>query len=333
MGFDTVGTPLLWGGFILFVLFMLALDLGVFNRKPHVISMKEAAIWSAVWIALAAVFNVGLYFLFGTDHALEFSAGYLIEKALAVDNIFVFLVIFRTFAVPANEQHRVLYWGVLGALVMRALFIFAGGAFLQRFHWAMYVFGGLLVVTGARLLLSKHDDEHPENNKILRWVTHILPATREYHGDNFTVVKEGKRYATPLLVALIAVEISDLIFAVDSIPAIFAVTTDPFLVFTSNIFAIMGLRSLYFLLAGVIDKFVYLKPALAVVLLFVGVKMSIVDLYKLPIVASLGVIVGILATAILASLWKQSATEKALQAGRSPEEAPAGPAEVTAVKR
>jgi tellurite resistance protein TerC len=311
VGFDTVGTPLLWIGFIVFVLFMLALDLGVFNRKPHEISWKEAAVWSCVWISLALLFNVGIYFLFGADHALEFTAGYLIEKALAVDNIFVFMVIFRAFAVPANEQHRVLYWGVLGALVMRAIFIFAGGAFLQRFHWAMYVFGGLLVVTGVRLLFDKHDVQETENNKVLKIVTRILPATREYAGDRFTVVKEGKRYATPLLVALVAVEVSDVIFAVDSIPAIFAVTTDPFLVFTSNIFAIMGLRSLYFLLAGVIDKFVYLKPALAVVLLFVGAKMLIVDLYKLPILASLGVIIGILTTAIVASMLKQSADGRA----------------------
>ena len=307
MGLDTVGTPLLWIGFIAFVLGMLALDLGVFNRKPHEISWKEAASWSCVWIALALVFNVGVYYMFGADHALEFTAGYLIEKALAVDNIFVFMVIFRAFAVPAKEQHRVLYWGVLGALVMRAIFIFAGGAMLQRFHWTMYVFGGLLVVTGVRLLFDKHDPEHADNNKVLRIVTRILPATREYHGDNFTIVKDGKRYATPLLVALVAVEVSDLIFAVDSIPAIFAVTTDPFLVFTSNIFAIMGLRSLYFLLAGVVDKFVYLKPALAVVLFFVGVKMLIVDLYKLPIVASLCVIIGILAAAIVASMIKQAA--------------------------
>jgi len=323
---DTVGSPLLWGGFILFVLLMLALDLGVFNRKPHVISVKEAVVWSSVWIALALLFNLGVYLMFGADRALEFTAGYLIEKALAVDNIFVFMVIFRAFAVPANEQHRVLYWGVLGALVMRAIFIFAGGAFLQRFHWAMYVFGGLLVVTGVRLLFGKHEPEHPENNRMLRWVTHVMPATREYHGDRFTVVKEGKRYATPLLVALIAVEVSDLIFAVDSIPAIFAVTTDPFLVFTSNIFAIMGLRSLYFLLAGVVDKFVYLKPALAIVLLFVGIKMLIVDLYKLPILVSLGVIVGILAAAIVASMWRQSVAARSgeeLHAGRSPE-TPAG---------
>ena len=304
----------------MFVLLMLALALGVFNRKAHVISVKEAVVWSCVWITLALLFNLGIYLLFGAEHALEFTAGYLIEKALAVDNIFVFMIIFRAFAVPANEQHRVLYWGVLGALVMRAIFIFAGGAFLQRFHWAMYVFGGLLVVTGVRLLFGKHEPEHPESNRLLRWVTHVLPATQQYAGDRFTVVKDGKRYATPLLVALIAVEVSDLIFAVDSIPAIFAVTTDPFLVFTSNIFAIMGLRALYFLLAGVVDKFVYLKPALAIVLLFVGVKMLIVDLYKLPIVASLCVIIGILAAAIVASMWKRSAdgARAQLHAGRTP---------------
>jgi tellurite resistance protein TerC len=209
-------------------------------------------------------------------------------------------------AVPRNEQHRVLFWGVLGALVMRAAFIFAGGAFLQRFHWAMYVFGALLLITGVRLLMSKHHEEsHPENSAVLRFFSRVMPATTEFAGDRFTLVKEGKRYATPLLLALIAIEISDLVFALDSIPAIFAVTTDPFLVFTSNIFAILGLRSLYFVLADVVDRFVYLKPALACVLIFVGVKMCIVDFYKVPIPLSLGAIIGILVIAILASMWRR----------------------------
>jgi tellurite resistance protein TerC len=303
----SVGNPGLWIGFLVFVCLMLALDLGVFNRRPHVISAKEALSWSAVWISLALLFNLGLYFLFGATHALEFTAGFLIEKALAVDNIFVFMVVFRAFAVPKEEQHRVLFWGVLGALVMRAAFIFAGGAVLQRFHWAMYVFGGLLLVTGVRLLFNKHDDEkeHPENSKVLKFFARVMPATQEFAGDRFTIVKDGKRYATPLLLALIAIEVSDLIFAVDSIPAIFAVTTDPFLVFTSNIFAILGLRSLYFVLADVVDRFVYLKPALSFVLIFVGVKMVIVDLYKIPIPLSLGVIVGILVLAVVASMLRR----------------------------
>jgi TerC family integral membrane protein len=306
MGFHSVGTPWLWAGFLGFVLLMLALDLGVFHRKHHAVSTKEALGWSVAWIAMASLWNLGLYFLFGAEHALEFTAGYLIEKALAVDNIFVFMVVFRAFAVPKQEQHRVLFWGVLGALVMRAGFIFAGGAFLQRFHWAMYVFGGLLLVTGVRLLLQRHhEDSHPENNPLLRFFARIMPASKEYDGGRFSVVKQGKRYATPLLLALIAIEISDLIFAVDSIPAIFAVTTDPFLVFTSNIFAILGLRSLYFVLAGVVNKFVYLKPALSLVLIFVGAKMLIVDVYKAPILLSLAVIVGILATAVVASVLRE----------------------------
>jgi tellurite resistance protein TerC len=307
----SVGTPLLWIGFLVFVCAMLALDLGVFHRQAHAITTKEALGWSGVWITLALLFNLGLYFLFGADHALEFTAGYLIEKALAVDNIFVFMIVFRTFAVPKNEQHRVLFWGVLGALVMRAIFIFAGGAVLQRFHWAMYLFGGLLIVTGIRLLMKRQQEEtHPENSPVLRFFSRIMPATPEFAGDHFTIVKEGKRYATPLLLALVAIEVSDLVFAIDSIPAIFAVTTDPFLVFTSNIFAILGLRSLYFVLADVVDRFVYLKPALAFVLLFVGVKMCIVDLYKIPIPVSLGVIVGILAIAIFASMWRRKHASK-----------------------
>jgi tellurite resistance protein TerC len=307
----SVGTPLLWIGFLVFVCAMLALDLGVFHRNPHAVTTKEALGWSATWISLALLFNVGLYVLFGAEHALEFTAGFLIEKALAIDNIFVFMVVFRTFAVPKEEQHRVLFWGVLGALVMRAAFIFAGGAFLQRFHWAMYVFGGLLLITGVRLLMNRqHEETHPENSPMLRFFARIMPATHEFSGDRFTLVKEGKRYATPLLLALVAIEVSDLVFALDSIPAIFAVTTDPFLVFTSNIFAILGLRSLYFVLADVVERFVYLKPALAFVLIFVGVKMCIVDLYKVPIPLSLGVIVGILVLAILASMWRKPASSR-----------------------
>ena len=307
----SVGSPVLWVGFLGFVCAMLALDLGVFHRNPHVVTTKEALGWSAVWITLALVFNVGLYLLFGATRALEFTAGYLIEKALAVDNIFVFMVVFRSFAVPKEEQHRVLFWGVLGALVMRALFIFAGGAVLQRFHWAMYLFGALLLVTGLRLLLNRQPEQtHPEKSPLLRFFARIMPATTALAGDRFTTVKAGKRYATPLLLALIGIEVSDLVFAIDSIPAIFAVTTDPFLVFTSNIFAILGLRSLYFVLADVVDRFVYLKPALAFVLIFVGGKMCIVDVYKVPILLSLGVIVSILTLAILASVWRRKHASK-----------------------
>jgi tellurite resistance protein TerC len=302
--FETIGSPLLWAGFIVFVLAMLVIDLGVFHRKAHEVSLKEAGIWSAVWVALAVVFNVGVYVWFGPERALEFTTGYLIEKALAVDNIFVFVVIFLAFAIPAIYQHRILLWGVLGALVMRAAFILVGGAFLQRFHWAIYVFGGILAITGIKLLIQRNQEIHPERNPLVRAFQRILPVTHESAGDKFTVLRNGRRHATPLLLALVAIEVSDLIFAVDSIPAIFAITSDPFIVFTSNIFAILGLRSLYFLLSGVITKFVYLKVGLSVVLIFVGAKMLLMDLYGVPIVASLGIIAGILGISIVVSLVK-----------------------------
>lgn len=302
MQLETIGSPLLWAGFIAFVLAMLAIDLGVFHKKAHEVSLKEAGIWSAVWVSLAMVFNVGVYHWFGPDRALEFTTGYLIEKALAVDNIFVFVVIFTTFAIPAMYQHRVLFWGILGALVMRAFFILLGGAFLQRFHWAIYVFGALLAVTGIKLLLQRNETIDPERSIVVRGFRKLFPVTPELHGDKFLVLKDGRRYATPLLLALVAVEVTDLIFAIDSIPAIFAITQDPFIVFTSNIFAILGLRSLYFLLAGIITKFVYLKVGLSLVLIFVGVKMLLMDIYKIPIVASLLTIATILGGSILWSL-------------------------------
>lgn len=299
---ETIGSPVLWGGFIAFVLAMLALDLGVFHKTAHRISVKEAAAWSVVWVGLAALFNVGVYFMFGPDRALEFTTGYVIEKALSVDNIFVFLVLFTFFAVPDTLQHRVLFWGVLGALVMRAIFIFAGGAFLAKFHWAIYVFGGILALTGLKLLRAGDEKVDPNKNFAVRFFRKIMPVTDGYRGDKFIVRENGVRMATPLLLCLVAVEATDLIFAVDSIPAIFAVTRDPFIVFTSNIFAILGLRSLFFMLAGVMDRFKYLKPGLAFVLLFVGTKMLIIDFYKIPVLASLGVIFGILTVAIVASL-------------------------------
>ena len=311
MPFETIGSPLLWAGFIVFVLAMLAIDLGVFHKNAHEVTLKEAGIWSAVWVALAVVFNVGVYHWFGSERALEFTTGYLIEKALAVDNIFVFVIIFSTFAVPAIYQHRVLFWGVLGALVMRAGFILAGGAFLQRFHWAIYVFGALLAVTGVKLLVQRNQAMHPEGNPLVRWFQKVFPMTREFHGGKFLVLKNGRRYATPLLLALVTVEVTDLIFAIDSIPAIFAVTSDPFIVFTSNIFAILGLRSLYFMLAGIVTKFAYLKVGLSFVLIFVGAKMLLIDVYKVPITASLGVIAGILALSIVVSLLKQPSTRAA----------------------
>jgi tellurite resistance protein TerC len=311
MPFETIGSPVLWGGFILFVLAMLAIDLGVFHRKTHEVSAKEAAVWSAVWVGLALVFNGLVYLWFGPERALEFTTGWLIEKALAVDNIFVFVVIFSAFAIPAVYQHRILFWGVLGALVMRAAFIFAGSAFVQRFHWAIYVFGGILAITGVKLLFQKEEEIHPERNLFVRLCRRLFPVTPKPEGDRFFVRKDGRLFATPLLLALVAVEVSDVIFAVDSIPAIFAITYDPFIVFTSNIFAILGLRSLYFLLASVITKFAYLKIGLSAVLVFVGAKMVLSDVYKLPIAASLAIIAGILTASIVVSILKTRRAPKA----------------------
>jgi tellurite resistance protein TerC len=312
MGSDTVpvesiGSPALWVGFTAFVLAMLALDLGVFHRKAHAVHFKEALAWSAVWVSLALAFNLLVYQWFGAQRGLEFLTGYLIEKALSVDNIFVFLVIFSFFSVPAAYQHRVLFWGILGALVMRAAFIMAGAALLQRFHWIVYVFGGFLVITGVKLLLHRDAEIHPERNPVYRLFRRVVPAVTDYRGSRFTVVENGRRYATPLLAVLVVVEATDVVFAVDSIPAIFAVTGDPFIVYTSNIFAILGLRALYFLLAGVMDRFHYLKLGLALVLCFVGVKMLIVDVYKIPIVPSLVVVASLLAGSIVASLFRPRA--------------------------
>jgi tellurite resistance protein TerC len=298
----SIGSPLAWGGFLLFVLAMLALDLGVFHRKAHSVSLKEAAIWSAVWIALAAVFAIGVHTWYGPERALEFTTGYVIEKALSVDNIFVFVVIFSYFAIPNALQHRVLFWGILGALAMRAIFILVGGAFLAKFHWAIYVFGAILVLTGIKLLLQRNQHYDPAGNPVVKLFRRFFPVTERFEGQRFFVRERAKLVATPLFLALLVVEATDVVFAVDSIPAIFAVTKDPFIVFTSNIFAILGLRSLYFLLAGVVDKFRYLKTGLAFVLVFVGGKMLAANVYKVPVGVSLGVIGAILGLSVLASL-------------------------------
>ena len=299
---DTIGSPTLWAAFTIFVLAMLALDLGVFHRKAHEVRLKEAAAWSAVWVALAGAFNVVVWIWFGPTKGLEFTTGYVIEKALSVDNVFVFLVIFSYFSVPKAYQHRVLFWGIVGALLMRAIFIMAGAALLERFHWVMYLFGAILILTGIKMLVQRNAELHPERNPIFVLFRRFVSSVPDYHGQNFTVVRDGKRYATPLLTVLIAVEATDLVFAIDSIPAVFAVTKDPFIVYTSNIFAILGLRAMYFLLAGVMDKFRYLKVGLATVLVFVGIKMTIADLYKIPVGVSLGVVGAILVIAIAASL-------------------------------
>ncbi len=314
MPLQSVGTPAMWVGFFVFVLALLAMDLGVFHKKAHEVTVKEAAGWSVVWISLAALFNVGVYFLFGRDRALEFATGFVIEKALAVDNIFVFVILFSYFAVPAVLQHRVLFWGILGALVMRAGFILAGGAFLQRYHFAIYVFGAILVITGVKLLVQKEEEADVSKSFFVRMLRRIFPVTDGYRGERFVVKEKGKWLVTPLMLALLTVELSDVVFAVDSIPAIFAVTRDPFIVFTSNIFAILGLRSLYFLLAGVVKKFHYLKTGLAFILVFVGAKMSLTEFYKVPVVASLAVIAAILAASIVASVIKVSRDERARRA-------------------
>ena len=291
-----------WIIFNVFVLGMLALDLLVFHRKAHAVSLREAFTWSVVWISLALIFNLGIYYMWGSEKAMEFLAGYLIEKSLSVDNIFVFIMIFSYFAVPAIYQHRILFWGILGALIMRAIFIALGAALLTAFHWMIYVFGGFLVITGVKLLLTGDHQVEPEKNPAVRLLRRVMHVTKKYDGQRFFVRVDGRLWATPLLLVLVVVETTDVIFAVDSIPAIFAITSDPFIVYTSNIFAILGLRALYFLLAGIMDMFRYLKVGLSFVLCFVGIKMTIVDLYKIPIEISLGVIAGILTVAMAASL-------------------------------
>ncbi len=307
MGLEGVGTPALWIGFTLFVLAMLALDLGVFHRKAHEVRVREALVWTAVWISLALLFNAGVYLWSGPERALEFFTAYLIEKALSVDNIFVFIVIFSTFAVPARLQHRVLFWGIIGALVMRAVFIVLGAALLHRFHWVAYLFGAFLVFTGVKLLVQRAAEIHPERNPLFRLFERFVPTVSHYESGRFTVVEAGRRHATPLLLVLVAIEATDVVFAVDSIPAIFAITTDPFIVFTSNIFAILGLRALYFALAGMMGKFHYLKVGLSLVLVFVGAKMLLAGVYKLPTWASLAAIAALLGGAIVASLLRPRA--------------------------
>jgi tellurite resistance protein TerC len=291
-----------WIGFNVFVLSMLALDLGVFNRKAHEVSIKEALIWTGVWVTLAMLFNGLIYYWQGEVEAFEFFTGYIIEKALSVDNIFVFVLIFSYFKIPAIHQHKILFWGIIGALIMRAAFIFAGVALLEKFHWTIYVFGAILIYTGYKMLTQKEIIIEPEKNPLIKLFRRVMPVTNELQGGNFFVKQGGKRYATPLFLVLVLIETTDLIFAADSIPAILAITQDHFIVYTSNVFAILGLRSLYFALAGMMDKFRYLSKGLALILIFVGMKMLLVDFYKLPIQIALLVIVVVLILSIVASL-------------------------------
>jgi len=303
-----------WVGFAAFIFFMLALDLGVLNRKAHVPSYREATIWSIVWVTLALIFAAGVFWKLGSLTGKEFLAGYLIELSLSVDNLFVFLLIFAYFKVPSKYQHRVLFWGVLGALFMRIAMIGIGAALIQRFHWIIYIFGAFLIYTGIKMMRQGETDVKPEDNPIVRAVTKFIPITRHYEGENFFTTVNGKRTGTLLLLVLVIVEVTDLVFAVDSIPAIFGITTNTFIVYTSNVFAILGLRSLYFLLAGVVEKFHYLKIGLAIVLTFVGVKMlgeGFVHhwLDKESIIGiSLGVVALVLNKSVVASLiWPQKA--------------------------
>jgi tellurite resistance protein TerC len=308
----TEGIPLwVWGVFNLFVLAMLALDLGVFHRQAHEVKMKEALGWSAVWICLAMVFNALIYFQWqniapGSSYtnstaALAFLTGYLIEKALSVDNIFVFLMIFAYFKVPAMYQHKVLFWGIIGALVMRAICIAAGVTLLKQFHWLIYVFGAFLIITGIKMALQKDKKIDPEKNPVLKLFRRMMPVTPDFVGDKFFTKIDGRRWATPLFVVLLFVEMSDLIFAVDSIPAILAITQEPFIVYTSNVFAILGLRALYFALAGIMQMFHYLHYGLSGILVFVGAKMTLVDIYKIPVGVSLSVVAAILVISVIAS--------------------------------
>lgn len=299
----------LWLGFAIFILIMLSLDLGLFNRRAHAIRYREAAIWSGVWISLAMAFAAIVFWFQGTQRGLEFITGYVIELSLSVDNLFVFLLIFSYFKVPSRFQHRVLFWGVLGALFMRLTMIFVGATLINRFHWIMYLFGAFLVYTGIKMFRQEDTHIDPENNPAIRIVTRLIPITREYHEEKFFTVIEGRRTGTLLLLVLAIVEVTDLVFAVDSIPAIFAVTTNTFIVYTSNVFAILGLRSMYFLLAGVVERFHYLRLGLAIVLTFIGVKMLVVAAQiHIPIALSLAFVAIVLLSSVAASLlWPKDA--------------------------
>lgn len=309
----------LWLGFILFILFLLALDLGVFHKEAHAIGAKEALWWTALWVAVSLAFNAAIYFIYenhwfgmgesefhaqgGWDAALKYLTGYLVEKSLSLDNIFVIALIFSYFRIPLEQQHRVLFWGIIGALVLRGLMIGIGAVLIQRFDWIIYVFGALLILTAIRLFFSGEENIHPDRNLLVRWARRVYPVTDGLRGSHFFVHEGGRRAATPLFLALITVETSDLAFAVDSIPAIFAITQDPFIVFTSNVFAILGLRALYFALAALLGMFRYLKYSLVILLAYIGVKMLLSHHHPIPTHVSLSLIATILAVGVLASIW------------------------------
>ncbi len=296
---------LLFAGVTLFVLLMLALDLGVFNRTPHKVTLKEAGIWTSVWVSLAMLFNLGIFYFAGPEPALQFFTGYIVEESLSVDNIFVFVMIFSYFGVPAEYQHRVLFWGVLGAIVMRSLFIAAGAALIARFDWIFYVFGVILLVSGWKMMKSKGVEVHPDRNFLVRLVRKVFPVETGYATPAFFVRKNGKLHITTMMIVLIAVETTDIVFAVDSIPAIFGITRDPFIVYSSNLFAIMGLRSLYFLLAGIMNSFQYLSYGLSFVLIFIGLKMLVAGFFHIPIGVSLAVVLGTITLSVVASIYRK----------------------------
>jgi TerC family integral membrane protein len=306
---ETIGTPLQWGVFLALILGMLAVDLGVIHRKEHRVGLREALFWSVVWTIIALLFNLWIYRAWGSKPGLEFLTGYIIERSLSFDNIFVFVVIFNYFAVPAEYQHRVLFWGIVGALFSRGLFIGMGTALLTRFEWLMLVFGAFLVYTGINILRQKETEVHPEKNPVLRLFQRFVPLTSHYHGKRFFVRREHRTLATPLMLVLVVVEATDVVFAVDSIPAVFGVTRDPFIVFTSNIFAILGLRALYFLLAGLMHKFHYLSYGLGLVLIFVGAKMLVQRWYDIPVELSLAIVLGVLTVSIVVSLLRPAPPE------------------------
>src|SRR5271168_621017 len=305
-----MGTPLRWLLFNLFVAAAIALDLKVFHRRPHKIGLREASLWSLLWVCLALLFGAGVFYFFGHQPALEFFTGYLIEKALSVDNLFLFLVIFRAFAVDERIQHRILGWGILGALLMRGVMIAAGTELLERFHWIMYIFGAFLVFAGARMLFEKKEKIHPEESFLYRFASRHLRLTRNYHGERFFARVDGRLFATPLFLVLLVVEITDVTLAVDSIPAIFGITRDPFIVYTSNVFALLGLRAMYFLLAGILGRLRYLTAGLSGVLIFIGGKMIVERWVHIPVHISLGVVGGMLLVALIASLSSQPTQEK-----------------------
>jgi tellurite resistance protein TerC len=300
----------LWIGFNVFVLLMLALDLGVFHRKSKEITVKDALVWTCLWVFLAFLFNTFVYYQFGQDKAFEFFTGYLIEKSLSVDNIFVIILIFSYFNVPPAYQHKVLFWGILGALIMRVCFILAGVELIHKFHWLIYIFGGFLIFTGVRILTQGDAKLEPEKNPVVRFVRKIFRVTPSFEGDKFFVRRNGLLWATPLFIVVVMIEATDLIFAVDSIPAILAISDDSFIVYTSNVFAILGLRSLYFALAGIEKFFAYIKYGLSAILIFVGIKMCIADFYKVPIEISLAFIILTLSMAVLASMAMQNKNAK-----------------------